>query len=273
MTATGIANEAGPGRAHARSYNAIQWFPHTRDPTMSEPVRLAKRVVELTGCSRREAGQYIEGGWVRVDGQVVDEPQFQVLDQTVELDSNAKLGPIEPATILLHKPVGFDAEPGPSPASALITTAKHSTDDRTGIRTLRRHFARLSSVMPMERQASGMQIFSQDGRLLRRMAEEADRIEQEFIVEVSGEISPYGLHQLCHGLRFQGRDLPPSKVSWQNENHLRFAMKAVRPGQIKSVCADVGLTVIAMKRIRIGRIPLAKLPVGEWRYLATNERL
>ena len=35
---------------------------------MSEPVRLAKRVVALTRCSRREAEQYIEGGWVTVDG-------------------------------------------------------------------------------------------------------------------------------------------------------------------------------------------------------------
>jgi 23S rRNA pseudouridine2604 synthase len=50
---------------------------------MTEPVRLAKRVVALTQCSRREAEQYIEGGWVRVDGVVVEEPQFMVDTQTV----------------------------------------------------------------------------------------------------------------------------------------------------------------------------------------------
>ena len=33
--------------------------------------RLSKRVMQLKGCSRREAEQYIEGGWVLVDGQVV----------------------------------------------------------------------------------------------------------------------------------------------------------------------------------------------------------
>jgi 23S rRNA pseudouridine2604 synthase len=239
---------------------------------MPDPVRLAKRVIELTGCSRREAEQYIEGGWVLVDGQVVDEPQFQVLDQNVALDPNAQLGPIEPATILLHKPVGFDAGDGPKPALTLVTSAKRSADDPTGIRTLRRHFARLIPVLPLERTASGLQVYTQDGRLLRRIADDGDRIEQEIIVAVSGEIAPYGLRQLCHGLSFNGRPLPPAKVSWQNETRLRFAVKGVQPGQIASVCAEVGLVVIAMKRIRIGRIPLAKLALGEWRYLPASER-
>jgi 23S rRNA pseudouridine2604 synthase len=239
---------------------------------VSEPVRLAKRVIELTGCSRRESEQYIEGGWVLVDGEVVDEPQFQVLEQNVELDPNAKLGPVEPATILLHKPAGFDAGSGSKPASALITSSKRSSDDATGIRTLRRHFARLTAVMPLERDASGLQVYTQDGRLLRRMDEDGDRIEQEIIVDVTGEISPYGLRQLCHGLSFDGRPLPPCKVSWQNETRLRFAVKGVRPGQLRSVCAQVGLDAVAMKRIRIGRIPLTKMAVGEWRYLPASER-
>ncbi|MEZ0309392.1 MAG: S4 domain-containing protein, partial [Ramlibacter sp.] len=50
---------------------------------MAEPVRLAKRVAAMLPCSRREAEQYIEGGFVRVDGQVVDQPQARVADAQV----------------------------------------------------------------------------------------------------------------------------------------------------------------------------------------------
>lgn len=57
----------------------------TAAPAATRPdVRLAKRVAELVPCSRREAEQYIEGGWVRVDGKVVEEPQFRVLHQKIE---------------------------------------------------------------------------------------------------------------------------------------------------------------------------------------------
>ncbi|MBP6597412.1 MAG: RNA-binding protein, partial [Arenimonas sp.] len=45
---------------------------------MTDPVRLSKRIVELVGCSRSEAEQYVQGGFVRVDGTVVEEPQFNV---------------------------------------------------------------------------------------------------------------------------------------------------------------------------------------------------
>jgi 23S rRNA pseudouridine2604 synthase len=45
---------------------------------MTDPIRLSKRLIELVGCSRREAELFIEGGWVTVDGEVIDEPQFKV---------------------------------------------------------------------------------------------------------------------------------------------------------------------------------------------------
>jgi len=47
----------------------------------------------------------------------------------------------------------------------------------------------------------------------------------------------------------------------------------LQPTQIEPMCQAVGLKVLAMKRLRVGRIPLAKLPPGQWRYLAPGERI
>ena len=77
---------------------------------MTEPVRLAKRIAAMAQCSRREAEMYIEGGWVRVNGETVEEPQFKVVDQLIEIDPNAQLEPAEPATLILHKPAGVTVE-------------------------------------------------------------------------------------------------------------------------------------------------------------------
>lgn len=227
----------------------------------------------MLACSRQDAEQTILGGWVRVDGEVIEEPQFKVLDQRIEIDEGAQLAPPEPATIVVHKPELFDSQDGGNPATRLLKADSRWQGDNTGIRMLKRHFNHLAAVMPLERDASGLLVLTQDPRLLRRMREDANKLEQEFIVEVSGEIAPYGLRRLEHGLAFNGRNLPPCKVSWQNETRLRFAIKGVQPGQLVSMCGDVGLAVVAMKRIRIGRVPLAKMPVGEWRYLATDARL
>ena len=65
--------------------------PHDPTRDAGEPVRLSKRVAAMVPCSRSEAERYIEGGWVRVDGQVVEIPQQRVLMQTVSVDPDASL--------------------------------------------------------------------------------------------------------------------------------------------------------------------------------------
>lgn len=239
---------------------------------MTDPVRLAKRVAELAGCSRADAERYIEGGWVSVDGLIVELPQHKVSGEVVTIDPEARLEPVEPATVLLHKPAGYDAITGKQPAGDLVIPATRWTDDDTGIRVLKRHFSGLTPLVPLDREASGLMVLTQDGRVWRRLTEDGDQIEQEFIVEVDGEIAPWGLSRLCHGLRYEGRELPPCKVSWQNEIRLRFAIKAVQGGQLRDMCAQVGLKVVSIRRIRIGRIALGKMPGGEWRYLPVGER-
>ena len=124
----------------------------------------------------------------------------------------------------------------------------------------------------MQRIGQDWLVLTQDGRVWRRLTEDGDEIEQEYIVEVSGDIGPWGLKRLCHGLHYNGRALPPCKVSWQNEIRLRFALKGVQGGQLRDMCAQVGLEVVAIRRIRIGKVPLAKMPVGMWRYLPVGER-
>ena len=235
---------------------------------MSEPVRLAKRVAALLPCSRREAEQYIEGGWVRVDGEVVEEPHYRVTDQRVELDPGATLAALEPVTLLLHKPADV---PGDAALKLLVPVAR-APDDASGIRTVKRHFAQLAPLLPLPTPASGLAVFSQDPRIVRKLTEDAMTIEQELIAQVTGQIRPDGLALLGHGLIFEGKPLPPIKVSWQNETRLRFALKGIAPGLVPGMCEQVGLRVVALKRIRIGRLPMAGLPEGRWRYLRAGER-
>lgn len=242
--------------------------PPAPPPTPRPPERLSRRVAELTGCSRAQAEQYIEGGWVRVDGEVVETPQSMVADARVELDPAARPEAVEPATMLLHKPPGVAFEA----TAPLVAPDTRAEGDASGIRVLQRHFAHLAPLMPLDAEASGLVVLSQDGRVARRLNEDGAKIEQEFLVEVSGATGPYTLGRLARGLSYQGRALPPCKVSWQNEVRLRFAIKDVRPGQLRHMCAEVGLQVVAIRRLRIGRVGLNKMPVGQWRYLPAGDR-
>jgi 23S rRNA pseudouridine2604 synthase len=243
---------------------------------MTESIRLAKQLAEQVSCSRREAEQYIEGGWVKVDGVVVEEPGLRISSrQLIELMPDATLEPQDPVTILFHKPAGlnlFAETPMAELAARLIAPDKRAADDRAELRFLKRHLNNLNLIEPLEALASGLLIFSQDWRVTRKLVDDAAKIEHEFIVEVAGDIIPDGLKLLNHGLSFNRKPLPPIKVSWQNEKRLRFALKAPPRGLLGHMCEQVGLQVVAIKRIRIGRLPMASLALGEWRYLLGYER-
>lgn len=236
---------------------------------MPDPIRLSKRLIEQLSCSRREAELYIQGGWVLVDGQVVEEPQFKVLEQNVELHPDATLTPLTPATLLLHTLPDTDLS---ALAPTLLPAGARWASDASGIRMLMAHHFGLTHAAPIQSSASGLVVFTQDWRVLRRLTEDAAKNEHEYIVDVQGTLSPAELALLNHGLHFNDRALPPIKVSWQNETRLRFAVKDPQPGLIAHMCESVGLTLVGMKRIRIGSLSMGKLPAGQWRYMTPHEK-
>ncbi|NRR33442.1 RNA-binding protein [Oxalobacteraceae bacterium] len=237
-------------------------------------VRLAKRIAETRPCSRREAEQYIEGGWVTVDGVIVEEAGARVSPgQVIEIAADATLLEILPVTILFNKPAGSNGGDGVEGEPAVnLLNADSLTASARGQRFLKRHVNNLTLTNVLDTKASGLMIYTQDFRVTRKLVDDAAKVEQELIVEVAGDIAEGGLARLNHGLNFRGKPLPPIKVSWQNETKLRFALKGVLSGQIEFMCKQVGLSVVAMKRIRIGRIAMSSLPVGEWRYLLDHEK-
>ena len=227
-----------------------------------ESVRLAKRVADVVPCSRAEAERYIAGGWVSVDGAVIEDPATRVAPtQAVALLPGAFASEPAPATILLHKPAGIDA----AGLTALVTP-ENWAQPAPGQRFLKRHLSKLALVAPLDVSASGLVVLSQDWRVARKLVEDGDRIEHEYVAEVAGAILDNGLARLNAG------GLYPLKASWQSEGRLRFAGKSVDAKRIVDLCAGVGLTVTQLRRLRIGRLALAGLPAGHWRYLHDAER-
>jgi 23S rRNA pseudouridine2604 synthase len=242
----------------------------------AEPVRLAKRVAELIACSRSQAEQYIEGGWVRVNGRVEESPQHRVTNETIELDKNATLMDSLPMTILLHKPAGFDWGDGRKPAGELLIEAHRSKADASGVRLLKRHFKEQACVTPLELGASGLIVFTQDFRIHRKLWEGAYLVENETIVEVTGEVTEETLQIMNRPFIRHDRLQLHAKVALSKRTNkitgLRFAVKGSEPGSIAMLCEHLGLQIAGMKRIRVGRVPLADLPAGQWRFLQAHER-
>lgn len=240
---------------------------------MTEAIRLAKRLAQQFGCSRSQAEHYIEGGWVTVDGTVVEDPAFRAApEQTVNLLPGAVAEGVPPVTLLLHKPSGIAADPGGDQAAllSLVTPENRSGSDDSRVGLLRRHRKDLQLGAGLEADASGLVVLSQEWHVMRKLKEDAERIEHEYIVDVDGEISPAILALLVREAERRGGS--SIKLSRQSEQRLRFAMKKMPYAAIGDICAVAGIRPLAIRRIRIGRVALAGLMPGEWRFLKDSEK-
>ncbi|WP_372808663.1 pseudouridine synthase [Pontiella sp.] len=240
-----------------------------------QPERISKLMAARGMCSRREADRYIERGLVLVDGEVVSELGTKVSPSAkIELAEAGQKRQDMQATFLINKPIGYvsaQPEDGHRPASDLLTRENQWKDDRTK-RAF--HHGLLRGLAPAGRldiDSNGLLVLTQDGRVARRIIGEDSDVDKEYLVRVDGHLSDQGLKLLNHGLELDGKPLKPAKVTWQNQDQLRFILREGKKRQIRRMCELVDLKVVGLKRIRIGKVVLGNLPDGQWRYLGPDE--
>jgi len=247
---------------------------------MTEPLRLSKRMSELGLCSRREADDWIAKGWVKVDGQVIAELGSKVLPhQKITIERQAQAEQSRRVTVLINKPIGFvsgQAEDGYKPAVTLVRPENRWAEDKL---SLQFSAAQLKSLVPAGRldiDSTGLLILTQDGRIAKTLIGEDTSVEKEYLVRVKytkgAKLPEHELKRLNHGLTLDGKALLPAKVRWQNEDQLCFILREGKKRQIRRMCEMVGLQVLALKRVRIGRVKLGNIPMGQWRYLGADEQ-
>lgn len=259
--------------------------PAGADPHLSPAtIRLNKRMAELGLCSRREADDWIARGWVRVNGAPAVMGQPVAFDARIEVAREAEQQQRQQVTILINKPVGYvsgQAEDGHEPAVVLVQPENRWRECNSRMRWGHEQLRGLAPAGRLDIDSIGLLVLTQDGRVARQLIGEDSEIEKEYLVRVSYGAEtvdvqaafPYEkLALLCHGLSLDGQPLRPAQVSWQNPEQLRFVLKEGKKRQIRRMCEQVGLFVTGLKRVRIGRVNLGHLPIGQWRYLAPHEQ-
>jgi 23S rRNA pseudouridine2604 synthase len=184
----------------------------------------------------------------------------------------------------VHHPSGSVSAPaaaGHPPAATLLTPENHWSGDAARLHCHPSQFHRavtrgLAPAGRLDIDSTGLLVLTQDGRVAKLLIGDQTKVEKEYLVRVAhrggGRLPEAQLERLRHGLELDGVALRPARVSWQNEDQLRFVLREGRKRQIRRMCEQVGLDVLALKRVRIGSVALGALPPGQWRYLGEHER-
>ncbi|NJS35629.1 MAG: rRNA pseudouridine synthase [Brachymonas sp.] len=245
-------------------------------------------MADLGLCSRREADEWIDQGWVKVNGEIAAMGTKVTPQDRVEVDKKAQGHQANQVTILLNKPIGYvsgQAEDGHKPAVVLIASGAHWQGDSSRNRFVREQLRGLAPAGRLDIDSTGLLVLTQDGRVARQLIGEDSDMEKEYLVRViiGNKAGPpqanvqaafplEKLQLLRSGLSLDGQKLKRAQVDWQNPEQLRFVLKEGKKRQIRRMCEAVGLYVTGLKRVRIGGVKLGQLPLGQWRYLGADER-
>jgi 23S rRNA pseudouridine2604 synthase len=256
-----------------------EYAPEGRSARNPEGVRLSKVLADRGVSSRREADDWIAAGWVKVDGVMAELGQRVLPTARIDIDPAAHQQQAQRVTILINKPIGYvsgQAEDGYEPASVLVTAANRWEEDPIRKPFHPGHARGLAPAGRLDIDSTGLLVLTQDGRIAKHLIGEDSTVEKEYLVRVEyqreGAFPEEDMKLLNHGLELDGVQLRPARVSWANEDQLRFVLREGRKRQIRRMCELVGLKVVGLKRVRIGSVVLGKLPAGQWRYLREDER-
>lgn len=215
-------------------------------------IRLNKYLAERGVCARRKADALIESGVVAVDGRVARlgesiDPQKQRV--TVEgrrvSHESARL-----ETLVLNKPRG-------------IVTTMHDERGRPCIAPLLPKSPRFFPVGRLDADSTGVLLCTTDGELARVLTHPSFGVEKIYRVRASGVLSAQSKAALgAHDVR----------ANADGTHSFSMTLHEGRNRQVRRMCANRGLRVIELERVRFGPVTLAGLKPGATRKPTSAER-
>ena len=232
----------------------------------SSEIRIQKYFSDLGIMSRRAAEAEIEKGTITVNGKRATLGQKIVPGKDIVLYNDTLVGddrPVEKIYIMFNKPRG------------VIT----SLSDECGRRCISDFTAdipeRVYPVGRLDYNSDGLLILTNDGEFANLLTHPKHDIPKIYLVKVSGQVADTQLKKLTSPMTIDGYRLEPVgciiESVTETSTVLRFTLHEGRNRQIRKMCEKVGLRILRLKRVAIGKVELGELPGGKWRMLTAKE--
>jgi 23S rRNA pseudouridine2605 synthase len=226
--------------------------------------RLQKLISQAGLASRRQAEKWIEEGRVLLNGQPakLGDRADLVTDQ-IRVDGKVLAAAEEKVTVLLNKPRGY------------VSTLKDPEGRRLVTDLLTDIPQRLFPIGRLDYNTEGLLLLTNDGELAQRISHPRYHVEKTYLVKVRGLLSADMAKRLERGVTLDDGRTAPAKVEniriTGGSSWFELTIHEGRNRQIRRMCDVLGLTVVRLKRIRLGFLDLQEIMTGRYRYLTADE--
>ena len=229
-------------------------------------MRINKRLVELGYCSRRQADKLIERGQVLINGKIATLGQDVSDTDKIEVSGKQLINSVKDKIIL-----AYNKEKG-------IICTESKVEKQSKISDKIKEFGiegRLFTVGRLDKDTTGLLIITNDGALAKYLTDAKNKVEKEYEVKVNKDINNDFIKKAEKGVYIEELDKTTGKAKIKKiGNDKRSFSITITEGfnrEIKRLCLALGYRVVELKRIRIKKLMLSDLPLGQYKYITKKD--
>jgi 16S rRNA pseudouridine516 synthase len=226
-------------------------------------MKLVKLIANLGYGSRKDVTQLFRAGRITdANGEVLYADDV-VPYESIRVDDEP-LDPPPGLVLMMNKPLGVTCS-RKDPGRVVYDLLPPRYNVRSPV---------LSSVGRLDRDTSGLLLFTDDGALLHRIISPKAQVAKVYEATLAQDLRGDEGELFASGtliLEAEKEPLAPAVLDVLGPRHARLTVTEGRYHQVRRMFAAAGNHVETLRRISVGGLALGNLPLGEWRALGADE--
>ncbi len=230
---------------------------------LTTPVRLNRFIANSGTCSRREADELIQNGFISVNGKIVTDLGTKVSNDDDVQYKNKKLSAEKKVYIVMNKPKGF------------VTTVEDPHADHTVLEIIGDAcHERVYPVGRLDKATTGVLLLTNDGDLTGKLTHPKYERKKIYHVFLDRQVTKNDLFTLTEGVELDGEIVTADAVSYadpEDRSQIGIELHSGKNRVIRRIFESLGYKVKKLDRVYFAGLTKKNLPRGKWRFLTDKE--
>ncbi|CAN5608290.1 hypothetical protein BH10BAC3_BH10BAC3_04400 [soil metagenome] len=235
-------------------------------PALNEPILmpLNKYIAHGGICSRRDAGELVKSGKVKVNGQVVIDPGFKVKEGDDIVANGKKVTPQHNLVyILLNKPKDFiTTVEDPQGRKTVLDIVKSATNER------------IYPVGRLDRNTSGVLLLTNDGELAQHLTHPSFEVRKIYEAKLDKLLSKADFDKLIDGVELEDGKVHADSLAYADSKDKSIIGIEIHSGRnrvVRRMFEHLGYDVKGLDRVLFANLTKKNVERGKWRFLNDKE--
>ncbi|MDY6206766.1 MAG: pseudouridine synthase [Prevotella sp.] len=229
----------------------------------NEPIRLNKFLANAGICSRREADQYIQTGFIKVNGKAVTELGTKVCRTDEILYHDKPISLEKKVYVLLNKPKDcVTTSDDPQQRKTVLDIVKNACPER------------IYPVGRLDRNTTGVLLLTNDGDLASKLTHPKFLKKKVYHVFLDKRVTAHDLQQIRDGIELEDGEVHADAIEYTSDSDKTQVGIEIHSGKnriVRRIFEKLGYRVVKLDRVQFAGLTKKNVRRGDWRFLTEKE--